>query len=112
MKPAKSPVSQSTIIAVSALDSMWARVDAVRDSLREDYVAERPPDSFTAKEYCLRFDIPPATGQHQIESLVRRGLVKRYRTILPDRMSRNVIQNIYVLIKSEKNSFAYDQVGR
>lgn len=98
-----SPVSTSTVSALSALDSMWARIDTARAALQEDYVQERPAGAFTLAEYCQRFNLPESTGRGQLTRLKRNGVLKRYRTTTQDSLGRSLVQNIYLLVEQGTN---------
>ena len=90
-------LASTTVEAISALDAMWQQVDTIRTRLRGELLTERPPNSFTQREYCQQFKVAHSTATGQLEAMLRQGVLQRHRVLIPDSAGRVAAQNVYVL---------------
>lgn len=89
-------LENSTLTALSALDGMWAQLDAVRSHLA---VVERPVDSFTIDEYVAKYDVPYESARSQLRNFVKSGKLKPHKVRGTSADGRSVVITAYTVAK-------------
>lgn len=85
-----------TETALSALDSMWAAVDAALGE--KDVLTERPANSFTADELAVHRGMGIKAVEILCAREAKRGRFKRWRVRMPDARGHVIVKNVFTLV--------------
>jgi hypothetical protein len=93
----KSALRPETDSALSALDAMWAAVDAALERNGQTTVTERPTDSFTTAEFAAKNSIATGTAKGILGNLLRAGELSMVLVRLPDARGHLVPTQVYTV---------------